>query len=109
MRDVLTMVPRVITLLLLVHLSIVHGAFQHTGSDYSDCPEHVCNDGKYCYSHAEQCDGKQDCNDKTDEDPGHCGNIFGIIIQAPKLLSLHFMGNLNKISILICRQINAYF
>ena len=72
----LTMFPRGVTLLLLVHLSIVHGAFQHSGSDYSDCPEHVCNDGKYCYSHDEQCDGKQDCDDNTDEDPGHCGKIF---------------------------------
>ena len=85
-KGALTMVPRVVTLLLLVHLLIVHGAFQHSGTDYSDCPEHVCNDGKYCYSHAEQCDGKQDCDDNTDEDPGHCGKISVATNSAPKVL-----------------------
>ena len=37
------------------------------------CPEHTCNDNKKCYTHAQQCDGFQDCDDNTDEDIGHCG------------------------------------
>ena len=36
------------------------------------CPEHTCKDDKKCYTHDQQCDGFQDCDDNTDEDIGLC-------------------------------------
>ena len=49
-----------------------------------DCPEYSCNDNKKCYTKAQQCDGKNDCDDGTDEDAGHCGKQLLQMIRFPK-------------------------
>ena len=77
----------VVVLLLIFHLSSVNGcspdpepmtteAPETSTMAVKDCPEHVCNDNKKCYTQAQQCDGTMDCDDNTDEDAGHCGNFL---------------------------------
>ena len=76
----------VVLLVLLGHFSSVDGCSggskesttdnPATEPPAKDCPEHVCNDNKKCYTHDQQCDGNQDCDDNTDEDAGHCGKFI---------------------------------
>ena len=76
----------VVLLVLLGHFSSVDGCSGSskesetdnpaTEPPAKDCPEHVCNDNKKCYTHDQQCDGNQDCDDNTDEDAGHCGKFI---------------------------------
>ena len=66
----------VVLLVLLGHFSSVDGCSSTNKVANKDCSEHVCNDNKKCYTHDQQCDGKQDCDDNTDEDAGHCGKFI---------------------------------
>ena len=38
--------------------------------------DYLCDDGKKCYSDAQKCDTKKDCDDNTDEDVHHCGKLL---------------------------------
>ena len=70
----------VVLLVLLGHFSSVDGCSstnkESDPTTAKNCSEHVCNDNKKCYTHDQQCDGKQDCDDNTDEDAGHCGKFI---------------------------------
>ena len=85
-KEKLRPVMGVVLLVLLGHFSSVDGCSggskesttdnPATEPPAKDCPEHVCNDNKKCYTHDQQCDGNQDCDDNTDEDAGHCGKFI---------------------------------
>ena len=78
----------VVLLVVLCHFSSVDGCSSTnkesdpttenpvTEPPAKNCSEHVCNDNKKCYTHDQQCDGKPDCDDNTDEDAGHCGKFI---------------------------------
>ena len=76
----------VLVLLMVMHFCNVEGCSKSTEKEdekvikVEDCPEYVCNDNKKCYTKAQQCDGSMDCEDGTDEDNGHCGNLNLMII-----------------------------
>ena len=87
-RETLRSILGVVLLVLLGHFSSVDGCSSTnkesdpttenpvTEPPAKNCSEHVCNDNKKCYTHDQQCDGKQDCDDNTDEDAGHCGKFI---------------------------------
>ena len=76
-KEKLRTVLGVVLLVALAHVSSVHGCSGGNKEEdeyrVKDCPEHVCNDNLKCFTHAQQCDNNQDCDDNTDEDVGHCG------------------------------------
>ena len=61
-------------LVLASNFAITQACSASKPSKPTQCPEHDCNNGKQCYTHAQQCDGTKNCDDNTDEDVGHCGN-----------------------------------
>ena len=82
-KEKLRTILGVVLLVALAHVSSVHGCSggnkeQDPSTDdpvspVKNCTEHVCNDNLKCFTHAQQCDNIQDCDDNTDEDVGHCG------------------------------------
>ena len=84
-------------LVLASNFAITQACSASKPSKPTQCPEHDCNNGKQCYTHAQQCDGTKNCDDNTDEDVGHCGNplvVKGLIKQdyftVPVILSQFF-------------------
>ena len=67
----------VVAAILLLYLANVQGCSKNP--ETTTCPDHMCNDNKNCYTQDQLCDGNKDCEDNTDEDTGHCGNLRKMI------------------------------
>ena len=75
-------VQYVVATMFLIHLANVRGCSK---GPTTQCPEYMCNDNKNCYTQDQLCDGNMDCEDNTDEDTGHCGNLNKYDIDVIKI------------------------
>ena len=77
--------------LLTLEKGVVFGGYRRgTFEVFCKYGDYPCDDGKKCYSEAQKCDAKKDCDDNSDEDVHHCGKVLMSITYSKTILQQIF-------------------